>query len=358
MGIGCTLPFFGLQVYFNQGTTGDPLVAPFAQYIDRNHPGFAYGSDAVMQDDALLRPQTTLPQKIRYYELFIGSGAIATRHSAVTEFIRWRLPTLLAFTLPGPNFVGFALAGVAIAIGLYGTLPARDARPRVPLRMFAAVVALFMALYAFYSLFLTHYMMMLAVATMPLLAAGLRGAEECAGPRFRAPLVALLSLATVFWFGYSVWNYPAIFNPVLTEVRFKHEVAPKMIEEPALVLVRYRPDVNFHNEPVYNTGVPFPDQARIVWAHELGDRTGEILRYYADRQPQRQVYLMVRPLMQLHPMGSVGEALQAFESGQWPLPPPEIMEAERQPGQEIDPWLKNLPPPLRLPEGVSFPLMP
>ena len=358
VGISCTLPFIALQLYFNHGTTGDPLLAPFAQYIDRNHPGFAYGSDAVLQDDALLRPQTTLPQKTRYYELFIGSGAIATRNSLWAEFVRWRLPTLLAFTLPGPNFVGFAFAGLAVALGLYGVLPARDRDARVPLRMFAAVVASFMGLYVFYALFLTHYMMMLSVATIPLLVAGLRAVEECGGARMRPALVSLVTLATLFWFGYSVWNYPSIFRPVMTEVRFKHEVAPQIIEGPALVLVRYRPGVNFHNEPVYNSGVAFPDEARIVWAHELGGRTGEILHYYAERQPERQVYLIVRPLMQLHPMGSVQEALETFDSGRWPLPPPEVMEREVLPGEERDPWRRNLPPPLPLPEDLDYPLTP
>ena len=52
--------------------------------------------------------------------------------------------------------------------------------------------------------------------------------------------------------------------------------------EPAVILFRYHPGMNFFEEPVYNTDVAWPDDAPIIRAHDLGwPRDRQIVEYYA-----------------------------------------------------------------------------
>lgn len=329
VGVAFTLPFFSLQITFNYGTTGNALTPPYVQYFERYHPGFKYASAGVVDRRNPPAPQTDLPQKLEYYRQFIArSGGTALTNTAWQELSGWRLPTLLSYAFPGRNFFGFAMVGVAVGLGLFGVMPARQRRLGPPLRVMSAVIACFLAFYVYNPLFLTHYSIMLGVVTLPLAAVGLRAVEECAGTRLRPFLVVLVSGTTFIWFAWTIWDYSSTYHPAVTEVTFSQEDAPRMIRGKALVLVRYTPNSNVHNEPVYNSRVPWPDEARIIWAHELGDPTIKILRYYAQRDPEREIYLMIRPGFELYPMGSARQALETFEAGDWPLPPPEVLNEQ------------------------------
>jgi hypothetical protein len=76
--------------------------------------------------------------------------------------------------------------------------------------------------------------------------------------------------------------------------------------EPALVLFRYTPQASYFYEPVYNTDVAWPDDARIVRAHDLGPaQNAKLFAYYASIQPQRTVYLYDRASNTLVRLGNV-----------------------------------------------------
>ncbi|MDB5296869.1 MAG: hypothetical protein JWO31_2852, partial [Phycisphaerales bacterium] len=63
------------------------------------------------------------------------------------------------------------------------------------------------------------------------------------------------------------------------------------LRRPAVVLITYRAGDDPNAEAVYNTDVAWPDNAPIIYAHDLGPaRNPEIFRYYADRQPDRFFY--------------------------------------------------------------------
>jgi hypothetical protein len=62
------------------------------------------------------------------------------------------------------------------------------------------------------------------------------------------------------------------------------------IQRPAVVLFRFHRDSSPAIEPVYNTDVPWPDDAPVIRAHDLGDRNSEIFNYYAKIQPNRAFY--------------------------------------------------------------------
>jgi hypothetical protein len=74
------------------------------------------------------------------------------------------------------------------------------------------------------------------------------------------------------------------------------------------VLFRYTSGTSSpHEEPVYNVDVTWPVDARIIRAHDLGDRNVELFRYYADRQPERNVYRFDRATGELTFLGKAAD---------------------------------------------------
>ena len=62
---------------------------------------------------------------------------------------------------------------------------------------------------------------------------------------------------------------------------------------PAVVLFRFDPRVeSFHDDPVYNDGVAFPDDAPVIRARDLGpEKNRDIIHYHAQHQPDRVFYI-------------------------------------------------------------------
>jgi hypothetical protein len=90
---------------------------------------------------------------------------------------------------------------------------------------------------------------------------------------------------------------------------------PEKVKTPAVVLFRYRPGVNFHQEPVYNVDVAWPDDAPIIRAHDLGARNAEIIDYYARTQPDRVFYLFDMGNGSLTEIGMAGELAKQLMRG-------------------------------------------
>jgi hypothetical protein len=82
----------------------------------------------------------------------------------------------------------------------------------------------------------------------------------------------------------------------------------------ALVLFRFDPQVgNDGGAPVYNDTVARPDDARIVRAWDRGPLNLRLIKYYADFQPDRVLYLYDphRRLLGLPPLsGPLGTVAQ------------------------------------------------
>src|SRR5947209_18297139 len=91
--------------------------------------------------------------------------------------------------------------------------------------------------------------------------------------------------------------------PVPTIAAAREQLA--QIHEPAIVLFTFRAGDNVHEEPVYNVDVANPDDAPIIRAHDLGERNGELLRYYAASQPGRRGYRFDRRSRTLQRLGNV-----------------------------------------------------
>jgi hypothetical protein len=76
------------------------------------------------------------------------------------------------------------------------------------------------------------------------------------------------------------------------------------------VLFRFSLKNSVDLEPVYNADVAWPDDAQVIRAHDRGEQNIELYRYYAQRQPDRWIYLFDRN------DGSLTELGQAKQLGQ------------------------------------------
>ncbi len=80
------------------------------------------------------------------------------------------------------------------------------------------------------------------------------------------------------------------------------------------MLVRYQPGDNTHDEPVYNAGVAWPDDAPVIVAHDLGPRNIELLAYYERTNPGRNYYLFDRATLQLQGPGTASDLARAISA--------------------------------------------
>jgi hypothetical protein len=199
---------------------------------------------------------------------------------------------------------------------LAGFLGLTDHR-RVALFM---ILPLYCLLYLFYAALLRHYTPVVAPATILLGVLGMRQLE-IAVPRWRAA-AATFALALVV--GTCVIALPEV-NPHHEDDPFpypemvdaRQSLIPDNVQRPALVFVTFSLDVkeiagdqvaireNVHSEPVYNFDAARIDDNPIIFAHDLRERNVELLRYYNERQPQRNVYRYDRLSRKLIPHGTV-----------------------------------------------------
>jgi hypothetical protein len=261
-------PFLSLQLVLNHGLTGSWSTMPWDEYVRVNQPQFGYLQTTF---DPAIRPQTTLAQKVEYYDTFVVP-AIRARTFMGHARLWWayKLPTLVDAVLPAaPLLVPLLLGFLRLTT--------------VPRWTLLATFLLFVVLYTPYAQLLHHYCNLIVPAIALLGVLGLRDVEEWF-PQYRATISSLLFLSTAY----------------------------ALILTPAVVLFRYVPGrATPHEEPVYNVTTAWPDDAAIIRAHDLGERNGELFAYYAARQPDRNVYRFDRGTGELTFLGQARNLVPA-----------------------------------------------
>lgn len=281
VGLVSVAPFVALQAVYNKGVTGSWARMPWTHYGQRNDPY-----------DRLLvgRPSTAevspdLPVQKRQFSQELSRAAY--EHEAATplwaRFWRERLAETLAVDVP------HALLIVLLPLGIVGAM----ARGRWPVFAF---VAAFLLVYAIYTFYVAHYALVIAVPVLLLVLAGW-DALAAGVPRAAGDCVRLVSAMLVL-------ALAVLSTPQLERVRMNdewqmagtaREVDDRLAAvagRPAVVLFRFDPATsNTHVEPVYNSDVAWPDDARVIRAHDLGDAANaRLFAYYAAREPGRRVY--------------------------------------------------------------------
>jgi hypothetical protein len=266
--LGCVIagaaPFLALQLIFNLQVTGRLLYSPYQLYLDQDQPQTSFG---FFPYDPDAWPQSRLVQKHLYYDQYLRPSIQAHRPDRVAHtFVSERLPMLLEVTLPHPLLI------LLLPVGL----PGLCSRRRLAL---AAVLPLLIAAYTLNPFLLSHYLLiwsppvilLIVLASAVRIELGLLVLAACvAGQPGIDP--------------HAVWRWP---TPLLDD---GHDKLAHLPRTPAFVLFRYDPRRSFNEEPVYNSDVAWPDDARVVRAHDLGAENAGIIRYYAEHQPQRVFY--------------------------------------------------------------------
>ena len=307
-------PFLALQVVFDKGVTGHALQTPFNYSMHLDQPGAEFG---FRQYDPSLRPASSFPQKVAYFQ---WTRQFIQEHRFPHVLARWFVPEERGGGLKDPRLLIVANAilpsRVLLVLVPLGLLSLTDRRRLV----LAAVLPSFLFVYLFYAYFFTHYCVIVAPAMMLLVLAGARTLAS-AWPQsaldLRVPLaVFVLALCvTSLWEVKQIFPRPADEPPQdgmneSTPMAVILRELPKHVTPPAVVL--FRPNADFFQEPVYNFQAPWPDDCPIIRAHDLGPRDGEIIRYYADRQPDRVFYACNPNALTVERLGTARELLAKF----------------------------------------------
>jgi len=167
------------------------------------------------------------------------------------------------------------------------------------------VLPLFVGIYFWFTYLLPHY----SVAVLPSLVLILvcaPGALQRTWPRLRLEMPATLAIAALSLTGLPQVNPNVVDDPYnLGLLWIDHFELPKLVTKPAIVLFKYQPGGNTHEEPVYNYDVADPLDAPIIRAQDLGDaRNRELIDYFAAHRPAINIYRFDRAARQLELLGT------------------------------------------------------
>ncbi|MGB7157093.1 MAG: hypothetical protein WBD40_03440 [Tepidisphaeraceae bacterium] len=270
-------PLLALQLVFNYGVTGSVMTTPHAHYRDRDLPSVGFGFPTY---DPTLPLHTKLLQKHVMYREFILPAAEKHSPRKIPIRVYDQFIQTLYYTLPHPLLVLLLPAGLMHAFArqryvLWGALP------------------LFLVLYSLYPFFFAHYTLFVAPTVILIMLLGLHAVRV----NFRSMgLGATLAVAGITISMFPEPNRRAIDNMrALPIMDFSMVKLPALVEAPAIVLFRFHPGLDYHEEPVYNVDTAWPYDAPIIRAHDLGAANNvELLKYFAQHQPQRRFYAVDR----------------------------------------------------------------
>ena len=297
-------PFLAMQLDFNLHATGHFLQTPYTRCLETDVPGAEFG---IHTYDPAMHSTSSLPEKQDYYQWcrpfliehqwkdfgrrwFVKRDNLGGMHDSY-------LRVLADATLPSRVLV------MLLPLGLAGLTDVRR-------RVLAATLPAFCFVYLFNPFFLQHYAIVVIPAMMLLVLLGCGAAGALAPPRWsqyiRIPLmIGVLATATTSLWEVRQWMPTPgqadhdgwLEDSTLATLNQK---ISKRVKLPAVLLFS-RPG-DFFQEPVYNIdppwpgdkeiarAQPWPDDEAIIRAHDLGPRDAEIIRYYAQHQPQRIFY--------------------------------------------------------------------
>ncbi len=284
-------PFLALQLIFDRGVTGHFLQTPAGVYDAKyfQSPGLGFPK----ADPNFLPPTPLLQFRAMYKKFFWPEMRDYTPTEALWRLWSRRLPIIAATVVPSTLLV------VLLPVGLLGLSDNRR-------RAMAAVIPLYLIGMIFYYFFLMHYCALLLGAAILLVLLGGRVIEQTWNPRriFSAAMPLMI-------LGLAIYGLPEVNRGPdetpnsMTVMQANYELIPRQVREPAIVLFTFNTYWNFE-EPVYNWDVALPDDAKIIRAHDLGAaKNQELFDYYAQRDPDRNVYVFDRARMQLRALGNV-----------------------------------------------------
>jgi hypothetical protein len=288
-------PFLAIQAALNYGATGHCLRDPATMNLNRDTPGGAYGFHPF---DPNAHAHSVTRQKQLDYDLWAVPFLRNHRPGLILHNLwKRRLPEIADATLPARAVL------ILLPIGALGLRGQRWV-------LFATLPA-FLVGYVPWAFFVEHYGVVMIPPVVLLVTLAVQRLRLTWPPLGSAALAftAVLALTDCYEFNHAVWDEPF----VSTWLRELHNTT----ESHAIILFTFdfdpsTPDLvqQISQEPVYNTDVAWPDDAPLIRAHDLGERNIELFRYYAERDPSRQVYRFNRRTGDVVPLGKVGDLAQ------------------------------------------------
>jgi hypothetical protein len=297
---GFAIPFLLLQLWLNHNITGQWFTTPFARYNDINYPG-AFGFHTGPAPGHV----SDVPQIQLFYE--INAKDVIERHQ-LRNFVsvglksQWEMMRRVAIADP---FL-WLIMPLSLPVmwnrrfwAVWGMLP---------------VFLLGLSPYAF-SWVLPHYMIMvmpavILLAILPIQFLTATFPKSSGAFRMMISLM-LISLALCAMPQFNRFVYDQYFEP--PELSDIDKTLAKNASAPAVILFHFNRDALIHGkkvtnnpseEPVFNAGVAWPDDAPIVRARDLnpdistvgkaGDLDRPLYEYYSRVAPDRVFYLYNR----------------------------------------------------------------
>ena len=290
-------PFLTLQAIQNHGMTGKWHRTPEAEFAAENFPAPMVGFHRI---DWTRAPKPKLAEDRELLENSAWPGYRA--HQLRNLLPNWwneRLPRTLLTTLPNP------LLATLIPVGLLGMGTARRRR------VIAATAGMFCLLYSFSVWYQAHYMMVILPGVLLLTVLGIEELKLL----WPSQSVTFVLVVAALSIGAMPQTDAINWSPWMDLVRIENTLAT-LPPDPAVVLFRYHPNnpaINIaHHQPVYNTDTSWPDDARIIRAHDLGAQNARLFQYYARTQPGRVIYLYDRDGDTLTRLGTAAELAGSY----------------------------------------------
>ncbi|MDB5319791.1 MAG: hypothetical protein JWN40_1422 [Phycisphaerales bacterium] len=279
-GIVAIAPFAAFQLFVNRGITGYWLETPWSYYAQHDDSYDALGWRPITPD---VHTRSVVPQKRLAEEMFTIPGH---RKRLETPFFQLllhkRLQYVLDDALPWTPLAAFIPMGI-LALRRAGALT------------FWLGLPLFVLAYTCHTVYLSHYVVAIAPAVIFAVLAGAWAMAAAfragAGGAVSVVLSAVLLSAAVTAFPEVSGSQDGDDFEGSEYLRSIDRKLDGLADRNSLVLFRFGEEDNPLVEPVYNSGVAWPDDARVIRAHDLGNVANlKLFEYYARRDPSRRVY--------------------------------------------------------------------
>jgi len=288
------MPFLALQMVMNRNITGDWRTPAWQYYSNRDFPQTTMG---FRKFDPTIRPVSKLPQKMDMYNIFVRSVVDAHQPRLIgRQWLGVRGPLVVAGTMPYSILLIFLPVGIVLC---------RDRLRAVV----GGVLPAFVVLYAISVVFQIYYPIVVIPSVLMLVLLGIRAVSQAMG-RF----------SNAIWSGLLLWSALMAFSALPEAGRdVKDQLFdPALMRQVdqwernyqggrALVLFRYSSQRALDEEPVFNAGVGWPDDARIIRAQDLGAENRKLFEYYANGHADREVWLFDEGSRTYRRLGTVGE---------------------------------------------------
>lgn len=274
------LPFLALLLIQNVGVSGHWNQFAETYYNRENFPASPVGFHRV---DLQYIPQgMSLPKQQWLRDWVLPSFRNHTPLNALQSWPRGRLSQII-LPAAAPNRLLRILLPLAV-LSLF------------EMRRLVMIVALaiFLISNAFYLFLLDHYIIAVLPSMICLILMGWESLVRAWPGRDRLATFLLVSVFCVsitdLWRSIAQWQPDSSSAP---DQRPANRLLANLPITPAVVLFRFDPRIeSFHDDPVYNDSVAFPDDALVVRARDFGPKKNrDIIRYYARRQPDRVFYI-------------------------------------------------------------------